>query len=104
MRAVKLASPGSSSKSIMHNPVLDQALVEAKAMNEKYGVASKEARLAWEAVEQIASNDSTEATKRAISTDDECLLEMIETCEALDELNRALFLKERKYVWSLDRT
>lgn len=95
IRAIKLAPP-KSEKEIVHNPVLDQALADAKEMTEKHGVSSPEAKLAWEAVEQIASNDSSEVTKKAIDADEECLVEMVEACEALEELNRALFLESKK--------
>lgn len=95
IRAIKLAPP-TSTKEHLHNPILDQALTEAKAMTSQHGVSSSEAKLAWEAVENIASDDLTEAMKGAIDADDECLIEMIEACEALDELNRALFLDSKK--------
>jgi hypothetical protein len=100
VRAVKLAPPEKlSTKERLHNPILDHALSEAKLMTKLHGATSKEAKLAWEAVEQISSNDLSEAMKGSIETDEgECLVEMIEACEAMEELNRALFLNENKEV------
>ncbi len=65
-------------------------------MTEKHGIQSSQAKVAWEAVEHIASDDLSEAMKAAVDDNDECLIEMIEACEALDELNRALFLDSKK--------
>jgi pantoate kinase len=100
IRAVKLAPPEKlASKERLHNPILDHALSEAKTMTKLHGATSKEAKLAWEAVEQISSNDSSEVMKVSIdAVDGECLVEMIEACEAMEELNRALFLNENKEV------
>lgn len=95
IRAIKLAPPTSRSMP-KHNPILEQALKEAKFMTKKHGVQSSQAKVAWEAVEHIASDDLSEAMKAAVDDDDECLIEMIEACEALDELNRALFLDTKK--------
>lgn len=98
VRALKFPSPPKpSTRERLHNPILDHALSEAKAMTEKHGITSKEAKLAWEAVEHISSNDLTEAMKGSLNPDDdECLIEMIEACEAMEELNRALFLNANK--------
>jgi len=100
IRAVKLAPPAKpSSKGTLHNPILDHALTEAKLMTKLHGATSKEAKLAWEAVEHISANDFSEVMKGSIDADDgECLVEMVEACEAMEELNRALFLNENKEV------
>ena len=96
---IKLSDPvKASAKDRLHNPILDQALTEAKHMTDKHGVSSPHARLAWEAVEDIASDDLSEAMKKAVDADEECLVEMIQACEAMEELNRALFLDEKKEV------
>lgn len=95
IRAVRLAPPSKSDQRI-HNPILDHALTEAKLMTEKHGIKSSQARLAWETLEDIAGDDLSEAMRAAIDSDEECLVEMIQACEALDELNRALFLTENK--------
>ena len=91
IRAVKIPVPTKPVELLRwNNPELDSALEEAKNATEKHGISSPEARLAWEAVENIAGNDFSEATKRGLS-DEECLVEYIEACEAMEELNRALF-------------
>ena len=105
IRAIKLAPPTAASstnlnlkkknRNRVYDPLLDEALLEAKRMTKKHGITASEAKLAWETVEQIASADMSEAMKGGI-TDDECLVEMIEACEAMDELNRALFLNENR--------
>ena len=44
---------------------------EAAAASQKYGASSPEARLAWEAVEEIHSADNSEATKGTIENSEE---------------------------------
>ena len=69
-----------------------KALADAKEASEKFGPASVEAKLAWETVEDIAQDNSHEAMKNDLS--EECLVETIEACEAIEELQRALYVKE----------
>ena len=95
IRAVRIAPPAWNEEH-EPNPMFDIALAEAKAMTEKHGLESSEAKLAWETLEDIAGNDSSAATKQAIDADEECLIEMMEACEAMEELNRALFLDKTK--------
>ena len=91
IRAVRITPSASWNDEHEPNPMFDIALAEAKAMTEKHGLESSEAKLAWETLEDIAGNDSSAATKQAIDADEECLIEMMEACEAMDELNKALF-------------
>lgn len=77
------------------HPTMKKAIGMAELMTEWYGVHSKESRLAWEVVEDIASNDFTEATKGEINTGEECLVELMDACEAMEELERALFSKQK---------
>ena len=37
----------------------------------------------------------SQVMKGSIDAEEECLVEMMEACEAMEELNRALFLKEK---------
>jgi hypothetical protein len=67
------------------------ALEEAKDLSSKFGASSTEAKLAWETVEDIASNSASEATKGDLS--DECLIETIEACEAIEEMQRVLHVQ-----------
>ena len=66
----------------------------AKEITEKEGVDSAAAKLAWEVVENIASNDLSEALKKPL--DEECLVESIEACDALEELEEALYREKTK--------
>jgi hypothetical protein len=91
IRAVKVNGPKLSHSRDDQNPILGHALSEAKMMTEKHGALSSEAKLAWETVEDIASDDMSEAMKGAIDSGEECLVEMLDACEALGELNKALF-------------
>ena len=93
IRGVKVANPQLSTP-FQDTSAVRAALQNAKDAVEKYGNSSSEAKLAWEAVEEIASNDFGEATKKTL--DDECLIESIEACEAIEELQRAVFLEQRK--------
>mmetsp|Transcript_14205 Transcript_14205/g.20948 ORF Transcript_14205/g.20948 Transcript_14205/m.20948 type:complete len:221 (+) Transcript_14205:135-797(+) len=86
IQAVKISKPSSSPSA--DSPALREALAAAKSASEEHGSDSKEAALAWEAVEEIASSDSSEAMKGTL--DDECLVETIDACEALAELERAI--------------
>ncbi|KAL7528323.1 hypothetical protein ACHAWF_002519 [Thalassiosira exigua] len=91
LKGVKLAAPPageSSSSSSSAEEAMTAALVAARAATEEHGAESTEARLAWETVEEIASSGSAEATKAPL--DEECLIELIEGCEALEKFKAAL--------------
>lgn len=72
------------------SPELRAALEAAKKAGEEFGNTSPEAALAWETVEEIAAASNAPALGGKLT--DECLVEAIEACEALDELNKALNL------------
>jgi hypothetical protein len=93
LRNVKLAKPVTSELK-PEVPSMIQALNDAKQLTDELGVDSQQAKLAWEVVEDIASNDFSEATKASL--DEECLVETIQACEVIEELQRALFVEERK--------
>lgn len=68
---------------------LTAALEAAKAETSQHGIQSAEARLAWEAYEEIASSGLDNAI--GVALDDECQYEQgSETCKAIEELNRVL--------------
>jgi len=71
------------------------ALENAKKITAELGITSSEAKLAWEDVEEIASSSTAEATKKALDLD-ECEVEKIEACVALEELDRVLNLDGKK--------
>ena len=70
------------------SPELRAAVKAAKAASDEFGPSSPEAAVAWDAVEEIAAAGNAPALGGRIT--DECLVEAIEACEALEELNRAL--------------
>ena len=86
IRAIKLVQPESSPQPV--SDAMVTALKEAKETSEEFGAKSTEAKLAWETVEEIAQNDSSEAVKTDLT--EECLIETIEACEAIEEMQRAL--------------
>jgi hypothetical protein len=57
-------------------------------MTEWWGVSSNQAKLAWEAVEEILSRDNSEVMKGAIDFEEECLVDLMEACMVLHELDR----------------
>lgn len=90
LQKIKLAVAPSQPAS--DSPELRAALKEAQEASKKYGPTSPEAKSAWEDVEEIASSGVNNALGGML--DDECLVEAMEACEALDELNRALNLNK----------
>lgn len=92
LKAIKLSRP-ENMREYKHtfNQKLRNALTKAEVATEWWGINSKQAKLAWEEVEDIASNDMAEAMKGEINTGEECLVEMMDACEAMEELERALF-------------
>jgi hypothetical protein len=68
------------------------AIAEAQAAGEKFGKSSSEAILAWETVEEIASSDNSVVVGATL--DEECLVEAIESCNALEELSRVINLEK----------
>ena len=100
IRAVKITPPVNWNSYFwnserVQNPLFDTALAEAKDLTKKHGVHSPEAKLAWETLEEIASNDMSQVMKGSIDAEEECLVEMMEACEAMEELNNALFMKQK---------
>jgi len=93
VRPISLSSKGSESSkntdSVEVNTALLAALENAKKITAELGITSSEAKLAWEDVEEIASSSTSEATKKALDLD-ECDVEKIEACEALEELDRVI--------------
>ena len=68
-----------------------KALEDAKKITSDFGIESSEAKLAWETLEEIASNDFSEAMKSGLDPE-ECLVEQLPACEAMEELNQMLKL------------
>lgn len=68
---------------------VQDALAQAKAMTDKHGIDSPEARVAWETVEELAAAGLQNAVGGTL--DEECDVNAaMEACLALEELNMAL--------------
>mmetsp|Transcript_40039 Transcript_40039/g.68304 ORF Transcript_40039/g.68304 Transcript_40039/m.68304 type:complete len:111 (+) Transcript_40039:722-1054(+) len=89
LQGVKVATPVSSAAT---NPVAEAAMksavAAAKAAVEEFGEGSTEATLAWETVEEIASSSNSIASQPSL--EEECLIELIEGCEALEKFKTVL--------------
>ncbi|KAI2501540.1 CP12 domain [Fragilaria crotonensis] len=70
-------------------PAVRAALKAATAATAEFGADSVEAKLAWESLEEISSASEAAGALGGTLTD-ECLTEMIEACEALEEIQRAI--------------
>ena len=91
LKGVKLATPSASSGGSLDSSsaAMQSALSAARAATEANGADSKEAALAWETVEEIAASvGDSEATRAPL--DEECLIELIEGCEALEKFKTTL--------------
>ena len=93
LKGVKLASPTSrageaAEESDLAN-AMTEALAAARSATEEFGVESTQAKLAWETVEEIAASATDDEATRA-PLDEECLIELIEGCEALEKFKAAL--------------
>ncbi|KAL3945049.1 MAG: hypothetical protein SGBAC_000840 [Bacillariaceae sp.] len=74
---------------------LKEALKSAKQLTNDFGIHSSQAKIAWETVEEISSSDRSENAMGGMLTPEECLVDgSIDACKALEELNRALNMKD----------
>lgn len=89
LKGVKLASPPSTTGGTDMGDAMTSALTAARAATDAHGVSSPEARLAWEAVEEIAAR-ATDGEASKPTLDEECLIELIEGCEALEKFKETL--------------
>jgi len=91
LKGVKIAAAPSSSgqASPDQTDATKSALAAARAATEEHGMDSVEAKLAWETVEEIAAA-ATDGEASKASLDEECLIELIEGCEALEKFKSTL--------------
>ena len=89
LKGVKLATPVSRTTVPVYPADMKAALAAARSATEEFGVESTEAKLAWETVEEIAASSTDDEATRA-PLDEECLIELIEGCEALEKFKAAL--------------
>ena len=92
IKAIKL-TPVAMMPTGADSPALRAALAAAKAATKEFGPTSSQAALAWEDLEEIASASEVSGALGGVLTD-ECLTDMMEACEALEELDRVLDLKK----------
>merc|ERR1719469_73964 len=71
-------------------PMLKELIVQAKEATDKFGADSNEAKLAWESVEEVSASNNSVASLPTL--EDECLVEAVEACAALEELGRVIIL------------
>jgi hypothetical protein len=86
IKAIKIANP--EIKAGADSPTLRRALAVAQKATEENGATSPEAKLAWENVEELAAAGTENSMGENLL--DECLVEEIEACEGLEELQRVL--------------
>jgi len=87
LAAIKLAPTKEKPKPKI--PGLLASKIKARAMSKNFGNESKEAKLAWEEVEEIASSGLQNALGGKLEDGEECDLEQAaEACMALEELDR----------------
>merc|ERR1711982_87961 len=91
LKGIKLTSPsgGSSSPLLEHDVALKDSLAAARVASEQFGKESSEAKLAWETLEEIAASANDDEATR-LPLDEECLIELIEGCEALQKFKSVI--------------
>lgn len=73
---------------------LQKAITEAREATSMYGAASSEAAVLWDVVEELSASDNSQALQPALS--EECLVDMMEACEALEELQNKVIKELHK--------
>ena len=87
LKQIKITS--SEGEKAKDSPELVAALKEAKEATAKHGITSKEARLAWETYEEIASSGLDNAI--GVNLTEECQVDSgAEACQAMEALEQIL--------------
>lgn len=87
LKLVKLGKPESAL--VESSDALTAALEAAKLATSEHGIASVQARLAWETYEEIASTGFKNAV--GINLAEECSVEAgLDACKAMEELERVM--------------
>jgi hypothetical protein len=89
IQAVKIKEAASSPGKVADSPALQAVIKAAREASEKFGATSPEAVVAWSEVEDVAAASSNSNAVGGM-LGDECLVETIEACDALEELQRAI--------------
>lgn len=85
VKAIKIKPPPATKSET--NPIIQEKLKIAQSLTEEFGIKSSEARLAWEELEEVTAA-ATHSQNLGAKIDEECLTEMIEACEAMEEIKR----------------
>jgi Xaa-Pro aminopeptidase len=87
LKLIQLSPPPSARAN--SSAQLTAALEDAKSATEQYGIASSQARLAWETYEEIAASGNDNAI--GINLLEECSVESgQDACRAMEEMDRIL--------------
>jgi hypothetical protein len=89
LKMVQLTPPKAGAP-VTSSPELTAALTAAKEATAAHGIASVEARLAWETYEEIASTGYSNAV--GVNLAEECSVEAngLDACKAMEELQRVM--------------
>jgi hypothetical protein len=93
LKLVQLSPPESSVQPLAKSAELTMALDAAKAATTEFGIASPEARLAWETYEEIASSGDGINAAGYINLAEECSIDSnaaMDACKAMEELQRVM--------------
>lgn len=93
IQAIQMTSPSvGKDKSASSSIAVQNALKKAKEMRAKFGDDSSEAKLAWETLEEIASQESHKNDfDEAVNYDEECYVDSaMDVCKAIEELKLKL--------------
>lgn len=97
MQAIKLSvgQQAPNTVSLAQESAIAESLRAAQAAEQEYGHNSPEAKVAWTALEEVASSGVANALGGRL--DEECLVDTArDACIALEELNRVLNLQNTK--------
>ena len=86
VRSMKLPKPTISNAPDI--PMLQDLISKAISTSDEFGNESNEAKLAWENVEEVSASDNSVVMMPSL--EEECLVEAVEGCEALEELGRVI--------------
>lgn len=92
IQAIKMKNPSSGKEKPVSSIAVQNALKKAKQAREQFGDNSPEAKLAWETLEEIASEAShKKELEEAINYEEECYVDSaMEVCKAIEELKLKL--------------
>lgn len=92
IQAIKMTSPSAGKEKAISSIAVQDALKKAKEARQQFGDNSPETKLAWETLEEIASEESHKRDfDEAVNYDEECYVDSaMEVCKAIEELKLKL--------------